>query len=190
MRTRNKWLFRLAVAATMGMIFHFYYPRVESLARLIGIIRCLSPASAQANNTDSIDAKPSNPGVISAKTRAVVAKLTPGMSRGQVEKILGQCAFGKTERGPDGRAIESAAWMHGDDMICIRFREAAVMVVAAAPLADLAEPTTPTPAEPAGKSAVAESGKGPSPGPEDFQNRLRQLEKDNVAYLSHIWIDG
>ena len=167
MRRRNKLLLAVAAGATMGTLFYFHSPQLNSLGKLIRIARSLSPTSARAGDGDAA-AKPAGPLTISPKTRAAVAKIKTGMTRAQVERILGQCNFAKSEPGPDGRAIWSLAWLRSDDMICVHFADAVVTVVGAAALTDLAE-------APAG--AAQPTGQGM----QSFQNRVRRLEEQLKA---------
>ena len=176
MRRRNKLLFATAIAATVGTIHYLNSAPSGSLAKLVGVARCLRATSDEANDGGA-PARPSRPANISPETLAAVAKVKTGTSRAQVEQILGRCSFAKAELGPNGLTVQSAAWLHGEDMICVRFRDGIATLVVAARLADLGEAPSPPSEHPADASATANDDKKPSQQPEDFQNRLRQLEE-------------
>lgn len=176
MRRCNKLLFATAIAATVGTIHYLNCGPSGSLAKLVGVARSLRATSDEADDGGAAS-RPSRAVSVSPETLAAVAKVKTGTTRAQVEQVLGRCSFAKTETGPDGHAVESAAWLQGEDMICIRFSDGLATLVAAARLAELGEAPSPASEHPADASATANGDKGASQQPEDFQNRLRQLEE-------------
>ena len=140
--------------------------RLETLDKAIDLTHALTPQSADAGSDSTApsvsrdatpaadtqepskaDPPPTPPRAVTDEARPRGRQITPGMTREQVDGILGQCAYARRGYTEDGASIRSAVWMVGSDMVAVRFRNGVVDLVTGSPTATLPKAASPKPAE-------------------------------------------
>ncbi len=155
MRSFKTVLFALIILGVITVMLYYAGEKLQSLGKVVRIANSIAPKTADAEPPPPADAKPPTPveepadpkPKITDDTQAKLARITTGMTRDEVEAILGQCLFAKTEYAEDGAAIRTALWIRDTDTVGARFRNGAVTKVIGRRLAALAE--EPAPAAPA-----------------------------------------
>jgi len=164
----------LLVVGVLGALFAAAYlvsAQIEVLDRAAGL---LGPGEAAAEGRQE-PAGP--PPTVSAEARVKADRIRPGMSRLEVDGILGKPAMVRTERAGDGSEVQVGAWMKGNDMISVRFRNGKATTVVASPLGELPSPSGSQAAR-GGESRRADaeaSAPAGEPSCKDLADMLRQV---------------
>ena len=146
----------VALALIAGLLW-YAGDRLETLGKVVRLARGLMPDSVEADDATppekpeaptapeaapppEASAKP--PGITDV-TQDRLARIKLGMTREQVDGILGQCAFAKTQCSSDGTRVCTAMWTYDSDMVGVRFHNGAVVLVIGSRLAAMSEATSP-----------------------------------------------
>jgi len=156
MRLLKTFAFVTVSLAIIVAVAYYAGGRLETLDKLIDLTNALTPQSADAGSdllqppvspgaapagntqeSPETDTPPAPPRNVSDEARTQVNLITPGMTREQVDGILGQCAYARSGYTDDGTSIRSAVWIVGGDMVAVRFRNGVVDLVTGSPKATL-----------------------------------------------------
>ncbi len=156
------------------------------------LLRRLRPAIARGEDGRLIepgcegDGPPRPAAKLSDSTEAKVARIDRGMTRGEVEKLLGMPAIVTVRSGFQGDGspvrIESAVWLNGTDRIAVEFFDGVVQMVVSVPTSDLPVAQAPS-SRPESKPQKSKERKPPASTeqaamPKDLAETMRELEKN------------
>ena len=135
----------------------------------------------EAGEADGQTEAAGGPAVTEA-TRELADGVRRGMSGREVDAVLGQCSIARTERPPEGGTIRTAAWLKGDDLIAVSFRDDRVHAVVLKALPPL-PPGEATPSGSPGPAGAAEGHEAASAGggeeelPKDIGEAMQGLSE-------------
>lgn len=136
----RKYIVLLLLAAALGAGVWFGYGALSErgmLDAVFEIVKGLRPSAAGAARHGLSQPSAPRPASIALATQRRVDAIRPGMSRRDIEAVLGRPATVRTEPGTDGRPVQSANWLSGPDRIDVTFRDGKAMIIVASPCGPL-----------------------------------------------------
>lgn len=129
MNKKRSFVFAASVLVFLGGMAYLGGVHDFVFGRLPGL---LGPAGAEAGKPQDASA----PAEASPRTGAKAKQIKIGMTRGQVEAIMGLPAMAWSERA-NGRDIRTAAWMAGEKLLAVGFLDGTVATVTLKPMRQL-----------------------------------------------------